>query len=73
MVELTKSDIFDIFYSVQNTTRSGGGKLKSKMARNNVSTKQLIILNSMTDTKMLKYYEKLRDRKSDIAPPPRPR
>jgi len=33
METISKKDIFNLFYKLQQTTRSGGGKAKTKMSR----------------------------------------
>jgi len=74
MESVTKGDIFDLFYAKQDVVRSGGGKVKSKMTRQSPSLKQVNALESKIkdNKKLMKYFVKLRYRKSDIAPPPRP-
>ena len=70
----TKQEIFDLFYKLQDTSRSGGGKLKSKMSRCDVpkTSQDVMLLKINSDTKLLTYYNKLLNRSSDLAPPPRP-
>jgi hypothetical protein len=75
--ELTKKEIFQFFYSKQQVTRKGGGMMKSRMCKNSVSyinvsklEHQIILLN---DTCLLKYYKKLVNRDSNLAPPPTPK
>lgn len=70
----TKQSIFDVFYSVKETSRSGGGKNHKKMSSNNVSLEKInLIKKSLNgDKDMLKYFEKLHNRPKNIAPPPRP-
>lgn len=71
----TKADIFDVFYSKKDVVRKGGGKVKTKMTRNVVSDKAIsdIRREIMDDPKLMKYFTKLKERRSDIAPPPRPK
>ena len=75
--QITKIGVFNVFYSLQSVTRKGGGTAKNKMTRNNVplkvinNTQQLIMKSS--NPKLLKYFEKLRDRNPKIAPPPSPK
>ena len=71
---MNKHAIFDLFYSPQDVTRSGGGKVKTKMTRNNVPLASLKKIEQyIEDPKLKSYYEKLRDRPCNIAPPPRPK
>ena len=76
-IEYTKSIIFDIFYSAHETSRSGGGKLKTKIGRNQVSFEKIImiknILKNSDDDTLLIYFQKLESRDPGIAPPPRPK
>ena len=71
---MSKSAIFDFFYQRQSSSRSGGGKIKKKMSRVSVSCESMITMESniIQNRKLHNYYLKLRDRKSNIAPPPRP-
>lgn len=77
MDDLTKKDIFDFFYSKQQVSRRGGGVIKSKMCRNNVSYENMTTLKKrvelLSDEKIMKYYQKLADRDSKLAPPPSPK
>jgi hypothetical protein len=74
---ITKGYVFDIFYSKQSVVRGGGGKIKSKITRNQVSQKSINILllkiNKTSDESLKKYFNKLCYRSNDIAPPPRPK
>lgn len=71
-----KQEIFDLFYGVQETVRSGGGKPKMKMAKLRTSKddmdKMEARIKETGDEKLLAYYQKLRMRSVNIAPPPRP-
>jgi hypothetical protein len=71
----TKQEVFQLFYSVKQVSRSGGGTLHAKMTRNNVSSEdQFKMENSVKyNPDLLKYYIKLRDRNVNIAPPPKPK
>lgn len=71
---VSKQEIFDLFYKIQPTTRSGGGTSKNKMARCAVSKQdQDTMLSKIKDeAKLLAYYNKLLTRDVTIAPPPRP-
>ena len=71
---VTKSQIFDLFYSKQDVVRSGGGKLKTKMSRNKPPLQKVEELEKKIkeNKKLYDYFLKLRTRKPDIAPPPRP-
>jgi len=74
--QLTKSMIWNIFYAKQQVVRSGGGKPKMKVGRQNVSAEKIAQLNKLfenKDTELAKYYKKLRDRKAGIAPPQMPK
>jgi hypothetical protein len=72
--QVTKSIIFDLFYGQQDVVRSGGGKLKSKMTRKTPSLDKIKEMEKKVkeNKALFSYFEKLRDRKSNIAPPPRP-
>lgn len=71
-----KRDVFDLFYGVNETTRSGGGKLKMKMGKLRPAMKDMENIAARVketgDAKLLAYFEKLLNRPTDIAPPPRP-
>jgi hypothetical protein len=71
---VTKSIIFDLFYGHRDVVRSGGGKLKSKMTRKTPSLDKIKEMEKKVkeNKALFSYFEKLRDRKSNIAPPPRP-
>jgi hypothetical protein len=75
-MSLTKGQIFDLFYSKQDVVRSGGGKVKSKMTRRTPTNIEISELekrvNDFGNSKLTAYFQKLKNRKSDIAPPPRP-
>jgi hypothetical protein len=73
--KVTKSIIFDMFYGKQDVVRSGGGKLKSKMTRKIPSLNEINKLEKkiMGNNALLLYFEKLRFRNSNIAPPPCPK
>jgi hypothetical protein len=70
----TKQDIFDLFYEKQTTSRSGGGKLTTKMAGRKVTeTEQDNMTSKIKENpELVKYYNKLLARDPSIAPPPRP-
>jgi hypothetical protein len=72
---VTKSIIFYFFYGKQDVVRSGGGKLKSKMTRKSPSLNKINELEKqIIDNKVLVlYFGKLRNRASNIAPPPCPK
>jgi len=72
--ELTKQSIFDLFYAPRMVTRKGGGTQRKKMTRQSVSAEDLASMEKTLDgnAKLSKYYNKLKDRSSKIAPPPRP-
>ena len=73
-IQITKIIIFNTFYSIQEKSRSGGGKLKSKMTRKNVPLKEISDLEKNIDnTNLLNYFNKLKDRKINLAPPPKPK
>ena len=69
----TKQSIFDIFYIIKDTSRSGGGKIHKKMARRNVSIETINSVKKTLDPPLLKYFEKLSNRQCNLAPPPRPK
>ena len=73
---LSKCEIFDLFYSKQSVVRSGGGKVKNKMTRNEPSLSLIDLMEKRIkkdgNKKMLDYFNKLRTRNPNIAPPPRP-
>jgi hypothetical protein len=74
--DLTKSAIWNLFYAKQQVVRSGGGKPKMKVGRQTVSAEKIEEFNKLLgskDTKVAKYYIKLRDRKAGIAPPQMPK
>jgi hypothetical protein len=75
---LSKCLIFDLFYGKKQVTRSGGGTVKTKMTRRLVSDENLnkmeTKIKKSSDAKFfIKYFLKLKSRKPDIAPPPRPK
>ncbi len=72
---MSKQEVFDLFYSMQQVSRLGGGTLHSKMTRNRISSEILLEMENKIkqDGDLLKYYIKLRDRSPNIAPPPRPK
>ena len=74
VIMVTKTEIFDLFYEPQDTVRSGGGKVKTKMASRSVTTaeQQNILQKIRTDQVLTDYYNKLRHRDKKLAPPPRP-
>lgn len=76
MQNMTKGEIFDLFYSKQNVVRSGGGKVKSKMARKSPSLTTIKAMQKRVkkddNKKMIQYFDKLLKRNPNIAPPPRP-
>jgi hypothetical protein len=74
--DLTKAIIWNIFYAKQKVVRKGGGTAKMKVGRQTVSAEKIAQFNKSLgskDTKLAKYYIKLRDRKIDIAPPQMPK
>jgi hypothetical protein len=74
--QLTKSMIWNVFYAKQQVVRSGGGKPKMKVGRQAVPAEKIEKFNKLLgskDTKIAKYYIKLRDRKAGIAPPQMPK
>ena len=76
-IELSKSVIFDLFYQKQTVSRSGGGTQHKKMGRVTSSSEDMnVIEKALTQDpkyhKLLSYYTKLKNRKVNIAPPPRP-
>lgn len=74
---VSKREVFDLFYSMQQVSRSGGGALHSKMTRNSVSSENQLKmekqLRELNDVDLLAYFVKLRDRNPKIAPPPKPK
>lgn len=74
MKTITKGEIFDLFYQRKEVSRSGGGKMKQKMCRLNVSIEKIQeFRKQVDDKKLLAYFDKLHTRKAGIAPPPRPK
>ena len=69
----TKQSIFDVFYHIKDTSRSGGGKIHKKMTRRDVSLEKINSVKKTLDKPLLKYFEKLSNRPSNLAPPPRPK
>jgi hypothetical protein len=71
---VTKTEIFNLFYSKQITTRKGGGTTKCRMARNNPSYSAIenMRMRVQGDDDAQKYFETLYNRDSRIAPPPKP-
>ena len=73
MSSTLKHEIFDLFYGKRMVTRSGGGKIKNKMSRLNPSLEDInFIKNKIKDKKLMNYFNKLLNRDTRIAPPPRP-
>jgi hypothetical protein len=72
---VTKLEVFNLFYSIKQVSRSGGGTLHAKMTRNCVSSEVLLEMENKLkhDTDLFQYYIKLRDRCPKIAPPPKPK
>lgn len=78
--QVTKATIHEMFYSKQQVVRKGGGTLKTKMARNIVSEKQLAAMiaaiNRTDNPKMrqnlMDYYLKQLNRKPHLGPPRHP-
>lgn len=78
-MSVSKSDIFDLFYEQKEGSRSGGGKMKKKTRRRQVNFNECKELENKISKvpdkfkqKLLKYYEELKNRNPDIAPPPKP-
>jgi hypothetical protein len=76
-IELSKRYIFDFFYDKQQVTRSGGGSLKSKIRRKQLSfeniTKMKNIIVTSNNDNLNKYFNTLLTRDSKLAPPPAPK
>lgn len=70
----TKSEIFDLFYQPHDTVRSGGGKVKTKMARKTVTKQEQLDMQTKigADQVLMDYFDKLLKRNEKLAPPPRP-
>lgn len=75
--DYTKGDIFDFFYEKRKSVREGGGTVKMKMGRKNISHEEsqkfFNDLKRNGNPMLVKYFLRLRDRKPGIAPPPRPK
>jgi hypothetical protein len=72
-VEMSKQEIFDFFYSVQQVSRSGGGKPKAKMTRrSDIPLIAIDNLKKMITSDNMDYFNKLLNRDPNLAPPPRP-
>ena len=74
MDKLTKKqEIFDIFYGKKPKARKGGGTIKNKMTRLNPSFEEINNLEkNIKNTILLKYFNKIKNRDVNLAPPPRP-
>lgn len=72
--EVTKQEVFDLFYGLQLCTRRGGGTSKTKMSRKNPSFAEVEQMEAKVkgNVKMGQYFEFLKTRSPNIAPPPRP-
>lgn len=75
--KLSKQVIFDMFYQKQTVSRSGGGTQRKKMCRvtvtpENINSMECAIKQDPKSKELLAYYIKLKNRKTSIAPPPRP-
>jgi hypothetical protein len=74
---MSRTEIFDLFYQPQEVTRSGGGKSHKKMTRVKTSFESIVLmekkLKDLNDANLIKYFEKLKTRGKDLAPPPPPR
>ena len=73
-MSLTKGEIFDVFYQPQQVSRAGGGTQKKKIHPVNVTQEKMKEVEKQikNDTVLMQYYNKLKNRKKGIAPPPRP-
>lgn len=70
----SKESVFDLFYGKQLVTRAGGGTSKSRMTRKSPSMEAMEAMRSSigTNTELMTYFKKLRDRDPNLAPPPKP-
>ena len=67
---ISKSNVFYLFYARKEVVRKGGGNARKKMCRISPSFTAVQSLGKLiTDSEILKYFVKLRDRKPGIAPP----
>lgn len=74
--EVTKMEIFALFYGIAPKTRAGGGKLKNKMTRKNASLETctaMLMRIKKHSPELEDYYHKLCNRSPSIAPPPPPK
>lgn len=73
-LSLTKGDLFDVFYQPQLVSRAGGGTQKKKIHPVNVTQERMRDVERQinNDPVLMQYYNKLKNRRRGIAPPPRP-
>jgi len=71
---MSKAEIFDLFYGPQKASRSGGGKVKTVIGRKRPTflAMQALRARIQDDAALLAYFDGLRDRDPQIAPPQRP-